>query len=70
LEYLKERENSRNIGVDGRTILKYILKKWVLLCGLDPLGAGKYPVEGCCEHGNEHSVSIKDVKFSYYLSDY
>jgi len=32
-------------------------------CGLDASGSGYGPVEGCCEHGNEPSGSIKGVEF-------
>jgi hypothetical protein len=31
--------------------------------GLDTSGPGKGPVVGCCEHGNEHSGSIKGEEF-------
>ena len=30
---------------------------------LHTLGSGKGQVEGCCEHGNEHSDSIKRGEF-------
>jgi hypothetical protein len=32
---------------------------WVGMCGLDLSDSGQGPVVGCCEHGNELSVSIK-----------
>jgi hypothetical protein len=28
-------------------------------CGLDSSGSGQGPVAGSCQHGNEHSRSIK-----------
>jgi hypothetical protein len=31
--------------------------------GLDLSGSGYGPVAGCCEHDNEHSVSIKSGNF-------
>jgi hypothetical protein len=30
---------------------------------LDSSGSGQGPVAGCCEYGNEPSVSVKDVEF-------
>ena len=32
---------------------------------LHTLGSGKGQVEGCCEHGNEHSDSIKRGEFDH-----
>lgn len=37
-------------------------------CGLSGLGWG--PVEGCWEHGNELSVSVKRGQFFHQLQDY
>jgi hypothetical protein len=44
VESLKERDNSKDIGLDGRIILKWILGKWDLGCGLDSFGSGQGPV--------------------------
>jgi hypothetical protein len=35
---------------------------------LDSSGSGQGPVVGCCEHGNEHSGSIKSGEFLDWLS--
>jgi hypothetical protein len=40
------------ISVDGRIILKWILKKWVGGCGVNLSGSGQGSVAGCCEHEN------------------
>jgi hypothetical protein len=32
-------------------------------CGLDSCGSEYGPVAGSCEHGNEHSASIKGGEF-------
>jgi hypothetical protein len=58
------------LGVDGRMILKYILKKcferaWT---GLIWLKVGQ--VACCCEHGNEHLVPIKCGEYLDYLKKY
>jgi hypothetical protein len=39
-------------------------------CGVDASGSGWNPVTGCCEHGNEPSVSIKGGEFLDQLSEY
>jgi hypothetical protein len=33
------------------------------MCGLNASGSGLGSVAGCCEHGNEPSVPIKDREF-------
>jgi hypothetical protein len=37
---------------------------------MDSCGLGQGPVVGCCEHGNERSVSMKTGKFIKQLKDY
>jgi hypothetical protein len=60
LESLKGREQSENLGVDGKIIFKRIFGKAcaVVWIGFIWLITGK--VAGSCEHGNEPSGSIKD----------
>jgi hypothetical protein len=54
-----------NLGVYGRTILKWVLKKTGVRCALDLCSS----LAGCCEPGNEPFGSIKDGKLLGYLSD-
>jgi hypothetical protein len=49
---LKGRDNSEDLGVDGKIILKYILGKMVWKCGLDSAGSAEGPIVVPCEHGN------------------
>lgn len=57
---LKELDRLANLGIDGRIILKYILKTLTgSVCILDLSGSGKGPVAGSCKHGNELLDSIK-----------
>jgi hypothetical protein len=51
-------------GVDGRIILKWFLDKWDERHGQDRSGLGYGQVAGFCEHGNEHSGSLKYEEFS------
>jgi hypothetical protein len=37
---------------------------------LDSYGAGQGQVAGCCEHGNEPSLSIKAGEFPYWLRNF
>jgi len=59
LENLKGRDHSEDIGVDGRIISEWTLEKQSgkVITGFIWLRMG--PVMGSCEHGNEHSGSIK-----------
>jgi len=60
---LRERDHLGDPGVDGRIILRWILRKWDVGYGLDRAGSGWEQVVGICECGNEHSGSIKCREF-------
>jgi uncharacterized membrane protein len=65
---LKERNDFERLGVNGRMILRRISKKydwmaWIRRVVLRRTGAQV----GCCESGNEHSVSIKYGDFIDWL---
>jgi hypothetical protein len=47
------------ILIDGRVILKWILGKLGLGCGLESSGSGQGPLASSCEQGNEPSGSVK-----------
>jgi hypothetical protein len=49
----------RNLGVDMRMILKWILNNRLEAFGLHSSVTGWEPVAVSCEHGNEPSNSIK-----------
>jgi len=52
-ENLKEREHSEERGVDGRIILKWLLKKCENgKCGFYSLGSGYVPLADSCERGS------------------
>jgi hypothetical protein len=60
---VREREHLEDPGVDERTILKLIFRKWDVGHGLDRCGSGEGQVEGICECRKEHPDSIKCVEF-------
>jgi len=51
----------RDLDVDGRIILKWILG--LIWCGLNSYGLGQVPMVSCCDHDNEPSSTIKSWKF-------
>jgi hypothetical protein len=68
---LKEKHDLKNLGIQGRIILKWISKKlsrrtwiryiWVRMDGDNATS---------CEHVNEHSGSIKCTEFLEYLDKF
>ena len=64
---LREENHLEDPGLDGRITLKCIFEKWVGRHGLDRSDSGYGQVAGCCECGNEPSVSLKCEEFLEYL---
>jgi hypothetical protein len=60
---MKGRDHSKDLDVDGRIILEWILENRKGKCELVSSGSGWGPVEGSCEHGNEPSSSIRGGEF-------
>jgi hypothetical protein len=56
LEDMKRRDHLKDLGVDGRIILEWIL---VRSCDLDASRSGEGSVADSCEHGNELLGYIK-----------
>jgi hypothetical protein len=59
LERQKERSHYEDQEVDGRVILKCILKNMKGWFGLSSSGSGQGRMKGCYEQENEPSVFIK-----------
>jgi hypothetical protein len=59
-----------DLGVDGRTILNWIFKKWCGKNWLDCSGSGEGQVVGACKCNNELGGSIKWGKFLDQLRTY
>jgi hypothetical protein len=68
LENVKRRNWVGNLGIDMRILLKCILRKTVMECGLTASGSGQDPMAGCCEHGND-SDSIQEGEIFDQVSD-
>jgi hypothetical protein len=68
LDDLKRNDGLENLDAHGRIILKLILKKYGVRCGLDSSGSGLGPV-GRLEHSNEPQGSVKDLEFLDQLSN-
>jgi hypothetical protein len=49
------RDNSEDIDVEGKIIVKWISRNNVGRCGLDSSGLEQGPVAGPCEHANKPS---------------
>jgi hypothetical protein len=60
----------RDLGEDGRVILKWIIQKSGARLSVDSTCPGEGSVAGCGKHGNETSDSIEDDVFIDQLSNY
>jgi len=60
---LRERDNLEDPGLDERTVLRWIFRKWDGRHGLDRCGSGQGQVEDTCKPGNEPSGSITCGEF-------
>jgi hypothetical protein len=60
---LKERNRLENPGVDGRIILRWIFRKWVMGAWTGSIWLRIGQVVGTCECGNEPPGSIKCGEF-------
>ena len=63
---LKERVDQEDLERGGRIIVKQILKRQDGSVGIE-LIRRQGQVVGCCEHGNEHLMSIKCWKFHDWM---
>jgi hypothetical protein len=64
----REQDHLECLSADGRVILKWVFKKWDREHRLDLSGSGQGQMAGCCECGNEPSVSMKSGKFIDWLT--
>jgi hypothetical protein len=53
----KQKDSLKDIGADGKMILKYILRKKTRRCELVLSSSQKDPLSGFCEYDNEPSAS-------------
>jgi hypothetical protein len=65
---MKGRDNSEDLDVDGKIILKWILGKLSWRVRIEFIWLRIGPVSGSCLHGNEPSGDTKGRKFFDYLS--
>ena len=61
---MPESDHFEDLGIDGRIILKCILRKWD---GVERIVQTKVQVAGCFERAAENSDSIKFGEFLYDL---
>jgi hypothetical protein len=64
-----ERDQYKDLDIDGRVILKWILEKLSGLNVLHAVGLEQEQVEGSCDQGNEPSSSIKFREIFEQLND-
>ena len=62
-ENLRERDHLENLGLDGRTMLKWIFNKWDGLNKLDWSGSRYRQMAGCSEYSNEPPIFVKYAEF-------
>jgi len=61
---LREKDHLEDPDIDGKIILRWILRKWdVGQCIVDLFGSGEGQMAGTCKRGNEPSRSIKCGEF-------
>jgi hypothetical protein len=60
---LRERDHLKDLGVDGKIILKWIFKKWDVGAWNGLICFRREIRGGACECGNKPSGSIKGGKF-------
>jgi hypothetical protein len=60
---VKNHGDNFTFTIGGMIILKWILEKQMVRCGLDSCGSGQGLMLGFCEHGIEPSDSIKGTVF-------
>jgi hypothetical protein len=67
MDFVRRPEGNRPLGRPRRRwkeIKMHFREKEYQMCGLDSSDSGYSPVMVLCEHGNEHSGSIKCSNFS------
>ena len=67
---LRERGHLETLGIDGRIILRWICRKWVVMAwtdGLDQCGSRQGQVAATCECSNEPLVFIKCGELGNFL---
>ena len=63
----KQRDHLGDPGLDGRIILRWIVREWVVGHVLDRSGSGWGQVADTCECGDEPMGSIRCGEFLDYL---
>jgi len=66
---MNKRDHFRDVCVDGRIIVKWILNKYCC-CGLNSSGSGQGTLESSCDYGKEPSSFIKHAKFLGWTNSY
>jgi hypothetical protein len=63
---LRKTDHMKEPGVDGKTILRWIFRKWDGGHGLDRSGSGQGQVAGTCKCGNEPAGNLTSCKSSSF----